>query len=116
MSSEVAVTRRSSPAFAIGGVSWVQPDGKHYDPPCGYLCFHCGAYFRHWLYASRHFGKTPEDLPACIGAAYELADVLRAGFRAGKMGDAPEGVTLQLVRIDGMRRALERRERRGRER
>jgi hypothetical protein len=86
----------------------VQPEGRHYDPPCGYLCYHCGAHFQHWLFARRHFGETPDDLPACIGAAFELADALREAFRRQRV-DLGEAVTRQLVRIDGMRRAHARR-------
>jgi hypothetical protein len=55
------MTRRSSPSFAIGGVSWLDHRGKPGDatilPPCGgWRCFHCDEHFTHWQAAWRHFG------------------------------------------------------------
>jgi hypothetical protein len=38
------MSARSSPAFAIGGVSWLASEGREptiVPPPGGWSCFHC---------------------------------------------------------------------------
>jgi hypothetical protein len=69
---------RSTPSFAVGGVAWVDVDGQRYDPPCGYLCFHCGEHFKHWYAARRHFGDPGSNaVPRCV----EMRDALIAARR-----------------------------------
>lgn len=110
-------SRRSSMSFAIGGLGHWDPekDRAHIQyPPWGWTCFHCGMHFSSsfWgvVQAQRHFGKDPEnDVPACVGAAFSMVEALRTAFRAGKGQDLPETVSLELVRIDDMRKAVERR-------
>lgn len=53
--------RRSSPSFAIGGIAWLDHNGKPGNatirPPCGgWRCFHCNEHFTGWRAAQRHFG------------------------------------------------------------
>ncbi|WP_343526714.1 hypothetical protein [Sphingomonas sp.] len=57
---------RSTPAFAVGGVSWLASEGRTSyvgDPtPPGWRCFHCNAHFTDPKAAWRHFGNPTECL------------------------------------------------------
>lgn len=63
------VSRRSSPSFAIGGVSWLDHRGLCYDialPVEGrWRCFICNETFSSVDSALRHFGTDPRQQPRC---------------------------------------------------
>jgi len=68
------MTYRSSPAFAVGGVSWLPADGRESyigDPtPTGWRCFHCNEHFTDWRAALRHFGEPVDKRqPSCVEQA-----------------------------------------------
>lgn len=58
------MTYRSTPSFAVGGVSWLAPEGRTGyigDPtPTGWRCFHCNEHFTDSNAAWRHFGNPAE--------------------------------------------------------
>lgn len=63
---------RSTPALAIGGVSYLDHKGEATnvsDPtPTGWRCFHCNRHFTGWRAAMRHFGEPGDkskNLPIC---------------------------------------------------
>lgn len=62
---------RSSPSFAIGGVSWLASEGREssiFDPVVGgWRCFHCNEHFRNSRAALRHFGyPLDKQKPRCM--------------------------------------------------
>lgn len=63
------MSRRSSPSFAIGGVSWLGPNGRPTNivlPPEGHWrCFICNDVFSDVASAFRHFGVDPKKPPRC---------------------------------------------------
>jgi hypothetical protein len=101
-----------SPAFSVGGLGF-EPipgfrttEGWTFTPYGGWSCYHCGARFDHWLAAERHFGKTPDDIPACISAGLDLVDALRAFLQSEKLfGSIPEPLGLAMRRVDFLRRS-----------
>ncbi|WP_152680140.1 hypothetical protein [Sphingomonas paucimobilis] len=60
------MTYRSTPSFAVGGVSWLASEGRTSyigDPtPTGWRCFHCNEHFTNPNAAWRHFGN-PAEVP-----------------------------------------------------
>ena len=64
------MSRRSSPAFAIGGVSWLDQSDECHDivvPPEGFWrCFICDDRFYSVRAALRHFGVEPKKPPRCL--------------------------------------------------
>lgn len=64
------VSARSTPAFAIGGVSYVGADGQPSEivpPPGGWACFQCGDRFYTFAAGVRHFGWPHQKRPArCV--------------------------------------------------
>jgi hypothetical protein len=116
MPGATAFSRRTSPAFAVGGLGYEPESGVRSDygvtftPYGGWACYHCGERFTHWLDAERHFGKTPKELPACIGAAFELAAAYREWWKTQGMPRLPERLTLALLRVDRLRWRRERRQ------
>lgn len=62
-------THRSTPAFAVGGVSWLGPSGRPSNielPPEGFWrCFICNDVFYSIPAAFRHFGVDPKVPPRC---------------------------------------------------
>jgi hypothetical protein len=62
-------TRRSSPAFSIGGVSYLDWAGELSEivpPPGGWACFSCGERFYTVRSALKHFGPPGNaDRPKC---------------------------------------------------
>lgn len=66
-----AVTQRSTPAYAIGGVAYLTHENELScvgDPvPSGWRCFHCNEHFTHWIAARRHFGNPGKRaMPVCV--------------------------------------------------
>lgn len=69
-----AFSRRSTPAFAAGGLGW-EPDPRDPSkgwieiPFAGWVCFHCAERFlptpRGRRLAQLHFGSDPFRLPRC---------------------------------------------------
>jgi hypothetical protein len=62
-------TRRSTPAFAPGGVPYHNGDHDQYEPgpSCGWRCFHCNCHFHNYRAALRHFGQPGSDqTPRCL--------------------------------------------------
>lgn len=65
------MSRRSTPAFAIGGIPYLDHMGEVTSiedcPPTGWRCFHCNMHFTHWRAALRHFGMPgAKKIPLCI--------------------------------------------------
>ena len=99
-------SRRCTPAFAAGGLGH-EPNPKTpnhgwpFTPLGGWVCYHCGDRFMGWQAARRHFGATPDDVPACIGAAKAIVSALR---RHARHVDLPKEVVVQMVRVDAIAR------------
>lgn len=72
-------------------------------PYGGWSCFHCGERFTHWLWAQRHFGTTPDTLPACIGSGEAVVDALKAAKLAPR-GEWPNALDHAVRRVDWLRR------------
>lgn len=70
MSPRWGFSRRSSPAFAVGGLGY-EPDprepmtGWTITPYGGWSCFQCGERFTDWQKAEIHFGPRPGMIVAC---------------------------------------------------
>jgi len=65
------MTRRTTPAFATGGVSYLDHMGEtttiSQPTPTGWRCFHCNDHFWNWRDAARHFGYPGEQpRPTCV--------------------------------------------------
>lgn len=76
------MSRRTSPSFAIGGVSHLdhtdQPgDASVVPPEGGWRCFHCAMRFTNWRAAYRHFGDPSPGVerrpPLCVEDMRQLA-------------------------------------------
>lgn len=99
-------SRRTSPAFVAGGLGCEPIPGRPgygwpFTPPGGWVCSHCGMRFMHWLAAERHFGETPDDLPACI----EAGEAVVAAIRAAKLRHWTPELSKAVARVDHLRRA-----------
>lgn len=73
------VTRRSTPAFAIGGIAWLDQANQCYDialPIEGrWRCFICDETFASVASAFRHFGTNPRENPRCVESATPINTV-----------------------------------------
>jgi hypothetical protein len=58
----------------------------------------------HWLAAERHFGKSPEDIPACI----EAGEAVVKALRGARMGDWTPELAKAVVRVEFLIRRRER--------
>jgi len=73
---------RSSPSFAVGGISY-DPETKSFAaPPFGWRCFHCNEHFTTRRSARRHFGERPEQPALCVTDP-DRAGLASCGERAG---------------------------------
>jgi len=75
MAASVGFSRRTSPAFAVGGLGY-EPiperpqEGWNIVPFGGWICFHCAERFPPtWAgqrAARRHFGAQPSRIVSCL--------------------------------------------------
>lgn len=80
-------SRRTSPAFAVGGLGF-EPnprrpgEGWNFAPLAGWRCYHCGENFTSFRTAAAHFGRNSDVPPLCLRVADLCGDIRVATARS----------------------------------